>query len=94
MTSSGLIQKLRDRKMLLTSDELLNLGAVDERGPEEQLERPSIVFLPKTRPALLNAANLKDYAEQCNPDEYPPPRNPERAVDDELLEGMAEVLGS
>lgn len=93
VTSSGQIQKHRDRKMLLTADELLNLGAVDERGPEEQLERPSmIVFLPKTRPALLYAANWKDYAEQCNPDEYPPPRNPERAVDDELLEGRAEVV--
>jgi hypothetical protein len=89
VTSTGQIQKSKERKMLLTPDELLNLGAVDERA--QVSDRPTMIcFLPSTRPAILYAASWQDYARQCNSQYYPVPKNPERVVDDNLVCGFGE----
>lgn len=74
VTSTGHLKDYKDKEPLLTMDDLLNLGAIDESKTEAEEGKPNmIVFLPGTRPVQVRALSWQNYQAETNSVLYPPP---------------------
>jgi type IV secretory pathway TraG/TraD family ATPase VirD4 len=73
LTSAGQLQKRKEKEPLLSVDDLMNLGAIDERKGLIDDGNHMIVFIPKTRPVLARALTWREYSDQTNQRKYPPP---------------------
>lgn len=86
VTSAGQLRDTKDKEPLLSVDDLLNLGAIDESSEEAEGGKPNmIVFLPGTRPVQVRALSWQDYQEQTDPANYPPPERRLLEVDETLV---------
>jgi hypothetical protein len=86
VTSAGQLRDTKDKEPLLSVDDLLNLGAIDESSEEAEGGKPNmIVFLPGTRPVQVRALSWQDYQEQTDPVNYPPPERRLLEVDETLV---------
>lgn len=86
VTSAGQLRDAKDKEPLLSVDDLLNLGAIDESSEETEGGKPNmIVFLPGTRPVQVRALSWQDYQEQTDPEKYPPPERALIEVDETLV---------
>lgn len=86
VTSAGQLRDAKDKEPLLSVDDLLNLGAIDESSEEAEGGKPNmIVFLPGTRPVQVRALSWQDYQEQTDPEKYPPPERALIEVDETLV---------
>lgn len=85
VTSAGQLRDSKDKEPLLSVDDLLNLGAIDESSEAAEGGKPNmIVFLPGTRPVQVRALSWQDYQEQTDPEKYPPPERIPLEVDETL----------
>ena len=85
VTSSGQLRDGREKEPLLSVDELLNLGVIDERQREVEGGKPNmIVFLPSTRPIQVRALSWENYVPETNPVLYPLPVRRLLEVDETL----------
>ena len=73
LTSAGQLQKRKEKEPLLSVDDLMNLGAIDERKGLIDEGNHMIVFIPKTRPVQVRALSWREYSDQTNKKKYPPP---------------------
>jgi type IV secretory pathway TraG/TraD family ATPase VirD4 len=86
VTSAGQLRDSKDKEPLLSVDDLLNLGAIDESSEAAEGGKPNmIVFLPGTRPVQVRALSWQDYQEQTDPEKYPPPERIAIEVDETLV---------
>lgn len=86
VTSAGQLRDSKDKEPLLSVDDLLNLGAIDESSEAAEGGKPNmIVFLPGTRPVQVRALSWQDYQEQTDPEKYPPPERIPIEVDETLV---------
>lgn len=86
VTSAGQLRDTKDKEPLLSVDDLLNLGAIDESSEAAEGGKPNmIVFLPGTRPVQVRALSWQDYQEQTDPEKYPPPERRLLEVDETLV---------
>lgn len=86
VTSAGQLRDSKDKEPLLSVDDLLNLGAIDESSEASEGGKPNmIVFLPGTRPVQVRALSWQDYQEQTDPEKYPPPERIPIEVDETLV---------
>jgi len=86
VTSTGHLRDVKDKEPLLSVDDLLNLGAIDERSEELEEGKPNmIVFLPSTRPVQVRALTWKDYLSQTDQALYPIPERRILEVDETLV---------
>jgi hypothetical protein len=82
VTSTGQLLPRIEKAPLMSPDELLNLGVIEEGKDRGGSTRPEmIVFLPSTRPTRLQALTYRDYLDQTS---YPPPLREELPVDEAL----------
>jgi len=85
VTSTGHLKDYKDKEPLLTMDDLLNLGAIDESKTEAEEGKPNmIVFLPGTRPVQVRALSWQNYQAETNHVLYPPPVRRILEVDERL----------
>lgn len=86
VTSAGQLKDNKDKEPLLSMDDLLNLGAIDESSEATEGGKPNmIVFLPSTRPVQVRALSWQNYQEQTDPLNYPPPERRLLEVDESLV---------
>jgi type IV secretory pathway TraG/TraD family ATPase VirD4 len=86
VTSAGQLKDSKDKEPLLSVDDLLNLGVIDESKAEVEGGKPNmIVFLPGTRPVQVRALSWQNYQEQTDPVNYPPPERKLLEVDETLV---------
>lgn len=86
VTSAGQLRDSKDKEPLLSVDDLLNLGAIDESSEASEGGKPNmIVFLPGTRPVQVRALSWQDYQEQTDPEKYSPPERIAIEVDETLV---------
>ncbi|MBY0548449.1 MAG: type IV secretory system conjugative DNA transfer family protein [Candidatus Obscuribacterales bacterium] len=72
VTSSGQLRETREKEPLLSPDELMTLGAIDEkRGIVESGKPHMVVFLPETRPVKVSALTWRDYLRHTDTRSYP-----------------------
>jgi len=95
VTSAGQLKDNKDKEPLLSIDDLLNLGAIDESNEEVEGGKPNmIVFLPGTRPVQVRALSWQNYQEQTDPAIYPPPERRLLEVDERLVRSKAQSENS
>ncbi|MFA6213300.1 MAG: type IV secretory system conjugative DNA transfer family protein [Candidatus Obscuribacterales bacterium] len=95
VTSTGHIKEAKDKEPLLTVDDLLNLGAIDESKSEAEGGKPNmIVFLPGTRPVQVRALSWQNYHAETNPVLYPPPWRKPLEVDERLVRSKPKAADS
>ena len=86
VTSTGQLKDNKDKEPLLSMDDLLNLGAIDESSEATEGGKPNmIVFLPSTRPVQVRALSWQNYQEQTDPLNYPPPERRLLEVEESLV---------
>lgn len=92
VTSTGHIKEAKDKEPLLTIDDLLNLGAIDESKSEVEGGKPNmIVFLPGTRPVQVRALSWQNYHAETNPVLYPVPWRKQLEVDERLVRSQVKA---
>ncbi|MDP3506456.1 MAG: type IV secretory system conjugative DNA transfer family protein [Candidatus Melainabacteria bacterium] len=89
VTSAGHLQTRTEKLPLMSPDEILNMGVIDEgtysanSGP---LRPQVLIALPSTRPIRIEACTYQDYLEQTN---YPVPERAALTASEDLIPSYA-----
>lgn len=85
VTSSGHLKDNVEKTPLLSMEELLNLGTIDERTSVVEAGKPHmVVFLPETRPAKVPALTWREYTDLTDHKKYPPMQRRSLEVNEQL----------
>jgi len=85
VTSAGQLRDVKEKEPLLSVDDLLNLGTIDENSQEAEGGKPNmIVFLPATRPVQVRSLTWRDYENETNDLLFPLPERRILNVDETL----------
>jgi type IV secretory pathway TraG/TraD family ATPase VirD4 len=89
VTSAGHLQTRTEKQPLMSPDEILNMGVIDEgtysanSGP---LRPQVLIALPSTRPIRIEACTYQDYLDQTN---YPVPERVTLTASEDLMPSYA-----
>jgi type IV secretory pathway TraG/TraD family ATPase VirD4 len=92
VTSAGQLRDVKEKEPLLSVDDLLNLGTIDENNQEAEAGKPNmIVFLPATRPVQVRSLTWRDYQTETDELLFPLPKRRVLEVDEKLARTRPKV---
>lgn len=92
VTSAGQLRDVKEKEPLLSVDDLLNLGTIDENNQEAEAGKPNmIVFLPATRPVQVRSLTWRDYQTETDELLFPLPNRRVLEVDEKLARTRPKV---
>ncbi len=90
VTSAGQLQTRTEKLPLMSPDEILNMGVIDEGtySGEGPLRPQVLIALPSTRPIRIEACTYQDYLDQTN---YPVPERAALTASEDLIPSYADA---
>jgi type IV secretory pathway TraG/TraD family ATPase VirD4 len=88
VTSAGHLQTRTEKQPLMSPDEILNMGVIDEEtySAGRPLRPQVLIALPSTRPIRIEACTYQDYLDQTN---YPVPDRVTLTASEDLMPSYA-----